>query len=103
MLVDRIIKYGRILSSYGDSNTPIDIVEGLLDTWEILKVKQALASRGFDGKFDLPLNKEIALANIKENSKNSENEIDLILNTICYIEFRNPILSGVKSKFVIYK
>lgn len=100
MLVDRIINYGKILASYGDSNTPIDIVEGLLDTWEILKVKQALASRGFDGKFDLPESKEIALSNIRESS---ESEVNLILNTICYMEFRNPILTGVKSKFVIYK
>lgn len=100
MLVDKIIRYGRMLAVQGDSNTPIEIVEGLLDSWEILKVKQALASRGFNGEFNLPCDKQVALDRIKENK---DDEIKLVLNTICYTEYRNPILNGIIKKFVINK
>lgn len=98
MLIDKILKYASVLKVKGSTTTPVDVVEGLLDAWEILRLKQAMLQRDFSNKPEvMPVNKDEALEMIKV----CENEGELVYLTLAYMEYRNPILQGVTSKFLV--
>lgn len=98
MLIDKILKYASILKVKGSTTTPVEVVEGLLDAWEILRLKQAMLQRNFSDKpVVMPKNKDEALEMIKA----CDDEGELVYYTLAYMEYRNPILQGVTSKFLV--
>ncbi|GAA0101709.1 hypothetical protein UT300012_24240 [Paraclostridium bifermentans] len=98
MLIDKILKYASILKIKGSVTTPVDVVEGLLDAWEILRLKQAMLQRAYNIRPSvMPQNKDQALEMIRA----CENEGELVYYTLAYMEFRNPILQGVTGKFLV--
>lgn len=89
-MYDKVVNYGETLKTNGSTMTPKELINGLLDTIELLRFKRSLHTNDVRA-LEQPENTQACL-NLITNSIDSQS---LVFYTLVYIKLRNPIVREV--------
>ena len=89
-MYDKLVNYGEKLKTNGATMTPRELIDNLLDTIELLRLKRSLHTNDVK-PLEQPENTQACLNLIA----NSNSEQTLAFYTLVYIKLRNPVVKEV--------